>query len=169
MDRAFTLGQVWSIETRSIVDLSSRLIWEPNMTRKLTILAAALIGCCALGSVAEAAFVLKNTLKPRDTAPSVRAILEEVTEGALTLDSIEGIHHPRTINAPSQANNVTIYARVSGELPSRIPGRPPEQFDNDILTFHCDQLEDRRWICSSIFLSSLVGLVTVTDYFFLER
>jgi hypothetical protein len=169
MDRAFTVGQVWPIETRSMIDLSSRLIWEPTMTRKLTILAAALIGCSALASVAEAAFVLKDTLKPRDAAPSVRAILEEVTEGALVLDSIEGIHHPRTSNDPSQANSVTIYARVSGELPSRLPGRPPEQFDNDFLTFSCDQLEDRRWICPTIFLGSLVGLVTRSDYFFLER
>ena len=62
--------------------------------------------------------------------------------------------------SPSQANSVTIYARVSGELPSRLPGRPPEQFDNDFLTFSCDQLEDRRWICPTIFLTSLVGLVT---------
>ena len=169
MDRPTTLGQFRSIETRSIPDLSSRLIWEPDLIRKLTILTAALIGWGAFGSVADAAFVLKSAFQPRDAAPSFRALLADVTEGALVLDRVEGIHHPRTINAPSQANNVTIYARVSGELPSRIPGRPPEQFDNDILTFHCDQLEDRRWICSSIFLSSLVGLVTVTDYFFLER
>lgn len=139
------------------------------MPRKLTILTAALIGWSISASIAEAAFVTKNTLRPRDVAPSVRAILAEVTAGALTLDSIEGIRHPRTINGPSQANSVTIYARVSGELPSRIPGRPPEQFDNDFLTFHCDQLEDRRWICPTIFLASLVDLVTRNDYFFLER
>jgi hypothetical protein len=145
------------------------LILEADMTRKLIILAAALIGCSALGGIAEAAFVLKDTLKPRDAAPSIRAILEEVTEGALILDSIEGIHHPRTINGPSQANSVTIYARVSGELPSRLPGRPPEQFDRDFLTFSCDQLEDQRWICPTIFLMSLVNVVTRSDYFFLEK
>ena len=139
------------------------------MPRTSIILATALIGWSLSGSIAEAAFVTKKTLRPADAAPSVRAILVDVTGGALTLDGIEGIHHPRTIAAPSQANHATIYARVSGELPSRIPGQPPEQFDNDFLTFHCEQLEDRRWICSSIFLTSLVGLATITDYFFLER
>ena len=139
------------------------------MSRKLIILAAALVGWSVFGSIAEAAFVKRATLRPQDAEPSVRTILRDVTGGALTLDSIEGIHHPRTINASSQANSVTIYARVSGELPSRIPGQPPEQFDRDFLTFSCDQLEDRRWICASIFLRSLVGVVTVTDYFFLEK
>jgi len=139
------------------------------MSRNIVILAATLIGCSIFGSAAEAAFVTRATLRPQDAGPSVRTILRDVTGGALTLDSIEGIHHPRTINAPSQVNSVTIYARVSGELPSRIPGRPPEQFDNDFLTFSCDQLEDRRWICPTIFLASLVGVVTRNDYFFLER
>jgi hypothetical protein len=140
------------------------------MPRKLTILTAALIGCSVLGSVAEAAFVLRDTLRPRDAAPSVRQMVTDVTAGALTLDSIEGVHHPRTIDAPSQANSATIYARVSGDLPSPIPGQPPVRFDQEIVTIPCDQLEDRRWICSTLFLQALATLTSpIFEYFFLER
>ncbi len=81
----------------------------------------------------------------------VRTIVQDLTEGAVTLDGIEGIHHPRTKRTESgQANTATIYARVSGELPSRFPGQPAVQLDEDILTFLCEQLEDRRWICSTV-------------------
>ena len=141
------------------------------MPRKLTILAAALIAGSVLGSVAEAAFVTRATLRPRDTTPSVRAIIQDLSEGAVTLENIEGIHHPRTIGpATSQANTAAIYARVTGELPSPIPGRPPLQLDGDIFTFFCDQLEDRRWICSSPFLQSILRSGSlITEFFFLER
>lgn len=141
------------------------------MPRKTIILAASLICCSVFGSIAEAAFVTRNTLRPRDAAKSVRAVVADVTSGALTLDSIEGIHHPRTIGkAQSQANMATIYARVSGELPARIPSQPPQEFDQDFLTVNCEQLEDDRWICSTLFLEALISLTSPTfDYFFLER
>ena len=141
------------------------------MPRKLITLTAALIGGSILSSAADAAFVRRDTLRPADTAPSVRGIIQDLSEGAVTLDNIEGIHHPRTIGpATSQANTAAIYARVSGELPSPIPGRPPLQLDGDIFTFFCDQLEDRRWICSSPFLQSILRSGSlITDFFFLER
>ena len=141
------------------------------MPRKLIKLAVALIGWSSFGSAAEAAFVRRDTLRPADTAPSVRAVVRDLSEGAVTLDGIEGIHHPRTIGtATSQANTAAIYARVSGELPSPIPGRPPLLLDRNIFAFFCDQLEDRRWLCSSPFLQSIVRSGSlITDFFFLEK
>ena len=141
------------------------------MPRKPILLTAAAIGFTVFGSVAEAAFVRRDTLRPADTAPSVRAVVRDLSEGAVTLDGIEGIHHPRTIGtATSQANTAAIYARVSGELPSPIPGRPPLLLDRSIFAFFCDQLEDRRWLCSSPFLQSIVRSGSlITDFFFLEK
>ena len=143
------------------------------MSQKLIIITAAMIGWSVFGGVAHAAFVLNNTLRPQDTEPSVRTIMQNISEGAVTLDQIEGIHHPRTRGAASgQANTATIYARVSGEVPSLFPGRPPVQLDREILTFLCDQLEDRRWICSTVFLTSLFNRgegAVFSEFFFLER
>ncbi len=79
--------------------------------------------------VAEAGVVKRSTLRPQDTEPSVQAIVARVSGGDLTLDSIEGIHHPRTKGGDSsQANTATIYARLSGELPAVV-------LDEDIVTF----------------------------------
>jgi hypothetical protein len=60
---------------------------------------------------------------------------------------------------------------VSGEVPSPIPRNPPIVFDEDLVTFGCEQLEDRRWICSALLLRSLIdpGSLILFRYFFLER
>jgi hypothetical protein len=81
------------------------------MPLKLILLTAATIGFTVFGSVAEAAFVRRDTLRPQDSAPTVRTIVQDLTEGAVSLDGIEGIHHPRTKGTASgQANTATIYA-----------------------------------------------------------
>jgi hypothetical protein len=131
---------------------------------KLALIPAAMIGWNVFAGVAEAGVVKRSTLRPQDTEPSVQAIVARVSGGDLTLDSIEGIHHPRTKGGDSsQANTATIYARLSGELPSVV-------LDEDIVTFPCDQLEDDRWICSTAFLQSLIDPSSpVLDYFILEK
>jgi hypothetical protein len=141
------------------------------MARVLIILAVTMIGSSVFASVAEAAFVTRDTLRPGDVRKSVRDFVRDLTGGSLVVDGIEGIHHPRTIDEPSQANLATIYARVSGEVPSPIPRNPPIVFDEDLVTFGCEQLEDRRWICSALLLRSLIdpGSLILFRYFFLER
>lgn len=141
------------------------------MLRVLNILAAMVMGGSLFATVAQAAFVKDITLTPEDAERSMREIVRDLSDGGVKVDEIEGIHHPRTSGkASGQANAATIYARVSGRVPSPIPGRPPVEFDEDILTASCEQLEDRRWICSALFLRSLIDPGSLEfDYFFLEK
>ena len=89
----------------------------------------------------------------------MRRIVRDLSDGALALDKLAGIHHLRSTRGKNsrQANTATIYARVSGQVPSPIPGQPALELDRDILTFRCEQLEDRRWICSTESLRSLLN------------
>jgi hypothetical protein len=139
------------------------------MFRRRLFVSAILIGLSALAGAAEAGLVKRNSLRPQDTAPSVEAIVADLSDGALTVDLIEGIHHPRTKGEENgQDNTAVIYARLSGRL--ELGGEPVVRLSQDILTFPCDQLEDDRWICSAGSLQSLTDPgAPVTDYFILEK
>ncbi len=139
------------------------------MLRRKLFVSAVLIGWSVLASGAEAGLVKRNSLRPQDTAPSVEAIVADLSDGALTVDLIEGIHHPRTKGEENgQDNTAVIYARLSGRL--EVGGEPAVRLNQDIVTFPCDQLEDDRWICSAALLQALTDPgAPVTDYFILEK
>jgi hypothetical protein len=145
------------------------------MARKLLlVLAVAMIGVSLFGGTARADFVLRETLRPRDADRSVRSTVRNLSDGSLALNMIAGVHHPRTIigakKNPRQANAATIYARISDEVPPRTRGGTAIELDHAILSFPCDQLEDRCWICSARSVQVLVDPGSeVPQYFYLER